>query len=321
MKKRTTGLGRKALNYILITVLLTGACTQQKKTNSMKNIHLSWELISNPSKKASHAKAAITMHNKSKQSLGASNWLLYFNMLPHEIIPSSDTALADVVHINGDWYKLVPRNNFKLEIDAAITIYYEFEGFQIKETDAPIGLYFVSYDQEGTEEAVVPVDEYTILPFTKAEQIMRTENDCEVLPSVENRYKQYKKALSDQAPNLLPLIPSPVSYERTEETCQVDSSFKILCDESSEQEAGYLSEKLYEVTGLSLTVERSSGMKKPGIYLVTNGVKGDSPEAYNLEIKPGFIQISGEKAGIFYGIQSLLKMIPYETFRNPSGPV
>jgi hexosaminidase len=119
----------------------------------------------------------------------------------------------------------------------------------------------------------------------------------------------------------LPLIPSPKNYETGNDSCQVNNQFRIFFDLSSEPEARYLAQKLRDIAGLHLEISRNSGIGKPGIYLLTNGIKGETHEAYNLEIKTGHIQISGEKEGIFYGVQSLLNLIPFETYREPSGEI
>lgn len=318
--KPSRGLYRFCISGIYTQIiLLLFSCTSPQSKLSDEKIEVIYELIHNPVQESANAKASFTIINHGERTLGSSNWLLYFNMLPRTIIPSADTAFADIMHISGDWYKIVPRNNFILTRDSSISIYFEFDGFQIKKSDAPVGLYFVFYDQDGREKEIIPVTNYIIMPFTRPEQIKRTAYDCERLPAPQNRYREYEKINSGRTPELLPLIPTPKSFEMKENNCRIDNQFIITCDEASEPEARYLAMKLEEITGLSLDVESSYNIRKNCINLVTNGVKGEVPEAYNLEIEPGYIQISGEREGIFYGTQSLLKMIPYEIFRSPTG--
>lgn len=302
----------------LLLVCFFLKCTNYQTGKTEHNLAVTWELIHNAGFVSPYGKASIEIKNTGKLELGSANWLLYFNMLPRTVIPSGDTVVADVVHISGDWYKLVPRNDFKLKPDSSIKIYYDFEGFQIKKSDAPVGLYFVLYDDKGKETEVVPVEKYVVKSFNRKEQQLRIPGDCEPLPTSENLYLEYKRIHASGVPSLLPLIPSPVQFERDSGYCQVDNKMTIYSDESSKPAAEYLASKLNEISGLSLKVEQYPGDLQAGIYLLAHGVKSDNPEAYNLEIKPDHIQISGNQEGIFYGVQSLLKLIPFKNYKNTS---
>jgi hexosaminidase len=54
----------------------------------------------------------------------------------------------------------------------------------IKETDRPLGLYFVFYNEDG--ETIAEVSDYTFVPFTRQEQINRSPEDEETIPTAES---------------------------------------------------------------------------------------------------------------------------------------
>ena len=66
-----------------------------------------------------------------------------------------------------------------------MTINYRGVEAVIKETDRPMGLYFVFYDDAGADERIVEVTDYTWTPFTKPDQINRNAADDEPIPTSE----------------------------------------------------------------------------------------------------------------------------------------
>lgn len=120
--------------------------------------------------------------------------------------------VARVEHINGDWYKLIPNENFLLEPGDSVSIsYFGTEGV-IKESDRPMGLYFVFYDDEG-EERIAEVTDFHFVPFTKSEQVRRGPEDEEPIPTPEWIHKQNKDLSLLQASEVKKIIPSPVKVE------------------------------------------------------------------------------------------------------------
>ena len=307
--------------FIMIVIALTG-CQNKNDRISKYNVSVNWELISNTYSGQDPGKAVFTINNHSKLALKPSEWILYFNMAPHNIIPASGDVPADIVHISGDWYKLVFRKNTELKPGTSIDIFYEFQGWQIKESDAPAGAYFVYSNFRDFGEIILP-SSFTITPFTREEQIKRSKNDFEPLPTPENRYYSHQKNANGNITRPLPLVPSPYRIDSKNDTFILDHNYSIIYDPELQTEAELLKQKLIDMAGLELSLIQAPATSGASIQLLAKPVtvNGHREESYELKTRPGSITISGSKAGVFYAIQSLLKLIPFETFEVKTGQI
>lgn len=112
------------------------------------------------------------------------------------------------------------------------------------------------------------------------------------------------------------LIPEPVKIQSHQGVFKLSPDVKIIVPSSSKevQETGkILSDQLYTPIGYKLAVTSIAETRKKAIYLKLNKIVdtiiGD--EGYHLEVNSFKIEISANKpAGIFYGIQSLMQMLP-----------
>ena len=212
---------RLIINFLMLFLLFF--CRSEQKSNLSEQISVEWKLIANYQHGRNGALACFTIRNGSRISLNSSDWILYFNMAPRTLLPADDIVKADIMHINGDWYKLVPRNDFSLEPGGEQIIYYRFEGCIRKKSDAPTGLYFVFYDHEGKEEAIVPVGNYSIQPLIRKEQYHCTNSENGIPPVNEYRYRLYGSITTAGKPDILPLIPSPAKYEAKNDSFLLDT--------------------------------------------------------------------------------------------------
>lgn len=116
-----------------------------------------------------------------------------------------------------------------------------------------------------------------------------------------------------QVENLPGIIPAPASMKKLKGTFQIQAKTKIIIAANNEElknNAGYLADQVKFLTNLQLKVENTNKATKNAIILDVN-YNSSSKEAYNLQISNKEIRISGSgAAGLFYGIQSLLQMIP-----------
>ncbi len=111
----------------------------------------------------------------------------------------------------------------------------------------------------------------------------------------------------------LPIIPMPMSIEDVRGFFSLDQSTVIQLDNSNLDLAAngaYLEEALETMIGLNLEVV-PPGSGNRSILLSTKGVSEDfGDEGYELTVDVDGISILGNGKGIFYGIQSLLQLIP-----------
>ena len=127
-------------------------------------------------------------------------------------------------------------------------------------------------------------------------------------------YNPYKDVVN--SPDDYHIIPKPNSLIPAKGKFLLQPSSKISYQDSLQSEAAYLSEALGSVLGAALENEPVIHMPEANIQL-----KIDSslthPEGYKLTIDYKTISISGKtSAGVFYGIQSLIQLLPISPNAN-----
>ncbi|GAB4017868.1 family 20 glycosylhydrolase [Spirosoma koreense] len=313
--------------FITLVIMSFSGCqrTDESATADDPQLAVSWELVTNFTNVKNGFKAQFTLANTSGKALTDKNWALFFNMSPRPILPAKTPPQATVHHINGDWYKLTPNAGFQLAPGASMTIPYEGTEAVNKVTDAPLGLYFVFYDQEGKEEKIVQVasDRYTIRPFTRKEQILRGPADLMPLPTPENTYKENQVVSLLTPDKLLKIIPSPAKLTSSAGSLALTNAFTIYADKGLDSEANFLKQKLKTLMGNDLSIARTAPASN-GILLKLGPIRvnGVTKEAYQLSIDGKGITITGsDAAGVFYGIQSLLALMPVGAYTKPTATV
>ena len=116
------------------------------------------------------------------------------------------------------------------------------------------------------------------------------------------------------------IIPQPRSVERHEGSFGLGTQTSIAADVASTQTARYLAERLRKATGYNLNLSMSAEPKPAsgGILLTTAEAKPDlGTDGYELTVTKDSVVIRAPaQAGVFYGIQSLLEILPPEVFAS-----
>lgn len=107
------------------------------------------------------------------------------------------------------------------------------------------------------------------------------------------------------------IIPEPVSVKEMPGSFMLTGKTVIYCESaqlkrSADFLAGYL-EKFYDIRLKTVIAEK---LPAKGIVLTTRGSAADSAEGYHLVVTPTNIRISGHPRGVFYGIQSVIQLLP-----------
>ncbi|GHB78323.1 family 20 glycosylhydrolase [Persicitalea jodogahamensis] len=308
----------KRFSLIFFSVFLIYGCSypSEEKITGKSELAVSWELISNFVGENDEFDARFYIKNNGKEDLNDKDWAIFFNMAPRPILPNKAPQPARVEHINGDWYKLVPESGFALASGDSVEVRYSGTEGVIKETDAPLGLYVVHYDKEGNEKRIEQIGDATVLPFNTKEQLLRGKADQKPLPSASQRYFDNLPLRPLAEDELLNIIPSPVSLVKSAGMYTLDGTTIIGFGKGLENEASILSKRLGEITKLnyktSADAARTAGITLKIGEVVVNGI---SKEAYKLDItKDGITIVGSDAAGVFYGIQSLLALIPFEAY-------
>ena len=311
---------RHILTLALLLVLFS--CNPSSNATGPAALDISWQLMSNFNEPG-HSDAKFIIANKGDQPLGETGWAIYFNISPRMPVSYPTPQPAHVEHINGDWFKLVPDKGFRLEPGKTIEVNYRAEEAVIKETDAPLGLYIVYYDADGKELDVHDLGNAKVLPFATREQQLRGPNDQMPLQTPQLDYSKNFSLTVIPAEKRLPLIPEPVKYAWGTDSFAVSDNTFISADEGLENEASFLSEKLSALVGKAVEVRKaSSGTGGILLHKAPVTVNGVSAEAYKLSISKSGVVITGtDAAGVFYGVESLLALVPLNAYQGKNPPV
>jgi len=311
---------------VFLSAVFFLSCNQPQTngTNDSKNagIAMKWELLSNFTEPAPSYTARIQLINKHENTLTDNNWALFFSIAPSTTLPPDTPQPATLEHLNGDWYRLSPNAGFKLSAGDSIDIIYKATEGRIKETDQPLGIYMVFYDQEGKEERIAKIDDYTLIPFTRREQLLRGADDKEVPASPEKTYTENKGLSLLDSSKLLPLIPTPQHLTRGNGHFVLNGN-SIYFTSSLKNEADFLSSRLKEITGKTFPVNEGDKAANSISLSINPAIfKEKTGEAYQLVVNKDGVSITGfDEDGVFYGIQSLLGLVPTAVYLNKGAEV
>ncbi len=116
------------------------------------------------------------------------------------------------------------------------------------------------------------------------------------------------------------LIPIPVTVEAGDGSFELNDKTRIAInvdDPDQVKLAGYLNEELFSVAGCRLQVAGSGGKGAISFEFAEDNGDQANQESYQLDVEKDKIRIvAAEPAGWFYGIQTLLQLIPAEKGRD-----
>ncbi|MBX3242786.1 MAG: carbohydate-binding domain-containing protein [Chitinophagaceae bacterium] len=319
---------RKAyISYALffVSVFLIVASCNRTEQNSSKQvpaaIGVRWELLSNFPDTGSSYTARFRIYNRENTELTSKNWALFFSTAANPVLDIKvDTikyknAKGRVEHINGDWYKLTLREGASLKKGDSTDGIYRSAGSVIKNTDAPLGMYVVFYDENGNTERISEITDYTMVPFTKKEQLLRGKSDKEVAASPAKTYWENDDLSVLDRSHLLPIIPTPKRYQKGQGTFTLPANAVIHYNDQAKNEAEMLVAYLKELTGKSFSLSVNDADIAIRLSVGPGKVKNAVPEGYELIIDEKGVSITGQDAaGVFYGVQSLLALLPTDIY-------
>lgn len=115
---------------------------------------------------------------------------------------------------------------------------------------------------------------------------------------------------------IINVIPKPISVEQGDGFFVITSSTQVVAESNAATEAAKLIEALAPAMNFKLQIARSSQESKETIRLTLDerlSKLGD--EGYTLQVTSSGISIVAKKpAGLFYGIQTLLQLLPAQIF-------
>jgi hexosaminidase len=120
-------------------------------------------------------------------------------------------------------------------------------------------------------------------------------------------------AAGQDAGPTLPIVPTPVSVRIAEGRFMLGSATRVVASNADAATAELLRSALRRAWRSG----PSAGASPGAITLTSAGSESLPAEGYRLTIAPSGVTIAGRGAGLFYGVQSLLQLVP----ASPSGAV
>lgn len=305
--------------FLTVTVaLMTLSCASEQEDIDMgtyriavgeSGITMDWELISN-FEPDNNFRAVLTIHNQSDVNFSNEGWSLFFNSIRPPVAESFLPEL-ELEHINGDFFKLTPTEEFQdIATGESRSIEYLGRFFSIKASDAPQGFYFVFDDG-----LIKNVDTVNIAPFIRTEQVNRSEGDKVPVPTPQSEFEGNEFLSLLEPSQVSRITPTPVFYERGEGYYQLNGNHVIYYHDSFGREAEMLAEYLNAFIGVQVSTRMlfEADTEEAGIFLDLELPETGNNEAYSLVVEPGTIHIKAtDSPGIFYGVQSLRAMIQFD---------
>ena len=307
---------KQLIGMAFLLATFAGCSQKNVKTNDiLKEINLSWELESNLITEQPRFRARFIMVNNSNTRLDSGNWEMYYNQSPRTVDVISGNATIN--HISGDFYQLKPGKNFSLAPGDTTEIVYEGSAWLIKNTDAPLGVYFVVKDEEGNDSQTIATD-LEILPFNRPEQSARHRSEATPLPTPQVRYQENQDQQLLETNDFPLIVPEPVSISRMNGQAIISSSTTIFYHQDLQQEAEYLQSFMQNELDLSLELKEAESGPEGNIFLNVQPlqINGKTKNAYRVRMDQNIRIIGSDAAGVFYGIQSLLQLIPPEAHQQ-----
>jgi len=305
--------------FLAGSVLTLSACTSksEKYVSFGKNIVITWDLTGLT---GGQSTAAFVFENNGNNELGNSNWSLYFNQTGAGPWQADDSTLAVFEHINGDFFRLKPGKSFMLKPGEKVTIAYTCSGRIIKESHAPDGLYFV-FGEDKTAGAIVSIENYSVFSFTDPEKYNPAKGENRFsFPTPQSVYAVNADICQLPMKEIGKIIPTPFTYMPGKGDVELSATDHIYYQADCKDEAAYLSSAFERLTGVRIDISKGNKSGTNAIVLKTDKIMvgGIDKEAYRLKISESSgISITGsDRSGIFYGIQSLLSLIPAKVYKT-----
>jgi hexosaminidase len=292
-------------NWVLI--VLTGwslfCCSS---TPSKPQLELIWKLERNFEAEGYNVHTStFWLVNRGQQTLADKDWAIYWNQPPFYVARTESEKPVSLRRINGDFYELKPGRGFSLAPGDSLKISYTLAGSIIKHSDAPQGVY-VAYTLNDREEAE-QIRYFKVLPFETREQLTRSVDDVEPIPTAEYLYDQNAGIKVLPESEWYPVLPSPKKYLPAAGQFHLASPVSVSAFKGLENELRFLEQELKDQFNVQIAQD------DPGSFQLLISKEIRNAEGYRLSVDRKGIRIEGGSAsGVFYGIRSLLSLIRKE---------
>jgi hexosaminidase len=287
------------LTLLFVLAIICQPATGQSRYPA-QNLHIKWELVANKHKEGQFL-ATLTFTNNATVTLPTTGWKLYFNLRYHGRNLTSQNDQLVIQHESGDLFYIAPTERFQ-SLAAGKSFQCQFTGNRIVANtyDTPAGFFFVDLANPGvavplSKPELMPIPPGQIQPVMDAEEIFKANSTLQAQVDPGNR-----------------VFPTPVKQVALTSAFKFDKNTVINSDPAFASEANYLASETEKLFGSKALI---NGEKKtPTIELKKAAMPA---EAYRLSIDgSGIVIEANDRAGMFYGIQSLKSLLPADVYKT-----
>lgn len=252
-------------------------------------------------------RATIALHNNGNQ-ITDTDWAIYFHSIRQ--ILGVETDQFKITHITGDLHKLQPTDHFKgFPANRTIEIPIIGEYWQVAESDVMPRWYVTSGDAkpkilsntntEALKAFVAPIS---------GEQWKRTPDDKNILMTPVSRFDKNSDIKTWPTEQLRgQILPTPTEVTLKEGDVSLENGLALSLPDGFPEPATELIESRFSDVGVSLD---SSGYPLR-VDIDPSAIESNMAGAYLLDIGPeGAKIVANDETGAFYGVQSILSMLP-----------
>ncbi|WON76085.1 family 20 glycosylhydrolase [Serratia sp. UGAL515B_01] len=257
---------------------------------------------------ASCHKVLMTLSNDGQEIKGK-DWAIYFHS-PRQTL-KVDNEQFRITHLTGDLYRLEPTEKFThFPANRAVEIPITAEYWQLFRNDFIPRWYATSGDAkprvlENTDTEDI---EQFVSPFT-GDQWKRTKDDNNILMQPESRFaKNQDLRVMPMAALRGQIIPTPMEIKIHQHDVDLGNGVALEPSALPRPAADVIRER-FELLGITNNVTGYPIKTdiQPGIFKGNVAVSG----AYQLKIGEQGAMVTGfDQAGVFYGLQSILSLLP-----------
>jgi hexosaminidase len=295
---------------IVLFISILSANAQKKSVFNAADLQIDWKLVANNHKGEDQYLFTITLTNASKKSiLPPSGWTIYYNA-NREIADSNLRGPLKSFRIHGDLFYLKPTVGFKgLKSGETVTAEGIGEAWAFNISDAPSGFYLV-WDKEPNK--TYAITKTTATPPADINKFKRSPNQVNDQITPEMVFEQNASIKDIPASQLVPVFPTPTSYQAKEGSFILSANTSLKADPSFLNELDILKNELENHTSIKFNASQSASN-----LIELKEDKSIADEGYTLSISKNSIVISASQPrGAFYAIQSLKSILPVDTWKS-----
>lgn len=139
----------KRLLLLSAAAALMVGCSAKKQGAEMAPVDVTWTMAGNmQGPDSAYYKTVFTFHNTSDRPLD-NHWVIYYNQFPRVPL-HSDSTQVKAEKVIADFFRLYPTEYYQpIAPGDSLEVTILFRGSASKETEAPMGMYFVPCDEQG----------------------------------------------------------------------------------------------------------------------------------------------------------------------------